>query len=145
MNKVKEVLGTLNVDVDEWRAEMKQLEEEPEEENDVLEIAAALELVSLGSSRKLECQDNISTADTEIESALDMSEEEKGVLLFRVSLALETYDDDKIVLETDDDDKIVLLHLEDMRDLAPEIMTKFLESKLRFIDEDEEDSPERRS
>ena len=132
---MKEVLGTLNVDVDEWRAEMKQLEEEPEEENDVLEIAAALELVSLGSSRKLECQDNISTADTEIESALDMSEEEKGVLLFRVSLAL----------ETDDDDKIVLLHLEDMRDLAPEIMTKFLESKLRFIDEDEEDSPERRS
>ena len=145
MNKVKEVLGTLNVDVDEWRAEMKQLEEEAEEENDVLEIAAALELVSLGSSRKLECQDNISTADTEIESASDMSEEEKGVLLFRVSLAMETDDDDKIVLETDDDDKIVLLHLEDMRDLAPEIMTKFLESKLRFIDEDEEDSPERRS
>ena len=142
---MKKVLGTLNVDVDEWRAEMKQLEEEPEEENDVLEIAAALELVSLGSSRKLECQDNISTADTEVESVSDMSEEEKGVLLFRVSLALETDDDDKIVLETDDDDKIVLLHLEDMRDLAPEIMTKFLESKLRFIDEDEEDSPERRS
>ena len=135
MNKVKEVLGTLNVDVDEWRAEMKQLEEEPEEENDDLEITTALELVSLGSSRKLECEDNISTADTEIESASDMSEEERGVLLFRVRLAL----------ETDDDDKIVLLHLEDMRDLAPEIMTKFLESKLRFIDEDEEDSPERRS
>ena len=135
MNKVKEVLGTLNVDVDEWRAEMKQLEEEPEEENDVLEITTALELVSLGSSRKLECEDNISTADTEIESASDTSEEEKGVLLFRVRLAL----------ETDDDDKIVLLHLEDLRDLAPEIMTKFLESKLRFIDEDEEDSPERRS
>lgn len=132
---MKEVLGTLNVDVDEWRAEMKQLEEEPEEENDVLEITTALELVSLGSSRKLECEDNISTADTEIESASDTSEEEKGVLLFRVRLAL----------ETDDDDKIVLLHLEDLRDLAPEIMTKFLESKLRFIDEDEEDSPERRS
>ena len=142
---MKEVLGTLNVDVDEWRTKMKQLEEEPEEENDVLEIAASLELVSLRSSRKLECEDNISTADTEIESTSDISEEERGVLLFRVRLALETDDDGKIVLESDDNDKIVLLHLEDLRDLAPEIMTKFLESKLRFIDEDEEDSPERRS
>ena len=123
------------MDTDEWREEMKQLEEGPEE-NDVLEIAAAMELVSLGSPMKLECQDNISTADTELESNSDLSEVEveKGVLLFRVSLALETDDDDKI--------QVVLLHLEDLRDLAPETLTKFLHSKLRFIDDDEEESLE---
>ena len=124
------------MDINEWRAEMKQLEEGPEE-NDVLGIAAAMELVTLGSPLKLECLDNISTADTEIESSTsDLSEVEvdKGVLLFRVSLALETDHDDKI--------EVVLVHLEDLRDLSPEILTNFLHSKLRFIEDDEEDSLE---
>ena len=123
------------MDINEWRAEMKQLEEGPEE-NDVLGIAAAMELVTLGSPLKLECLDNISTADTAIESTSDLSEVEvdKGVLLFRVSLTLETDHDDKI--------EVVLLHLEDLRDLSPEILTNFLHSKLRFIEDDEEDSLE---
>ena len=151
--KVKDVLGTLNVNVGEWRMEMKQLELETdvlvmaaalqnageierEFETDVLEIATSLENTNLGSPLKSECQGDIEQkqdADPESDSDKhgDEEEEGEGVLLFRVGLALEADDDDNI--------EVVLLHLEDLRDLAPELLTKFLQSKLRFIDEDSVD------
>ncbi len=131
---MKEILGTLNVSVDEWRMEMKQLEPESEKENDVHDIAASLENTNLGSPQKLECSENMQTnlnndTDTKSDSENEHDDEE-GVLLFRVSLALETVNDDKT--------QVVMLHLEDLRDLAPELLTKFLQSKLKFIDEGEE-------
>ena len=132
---MKEILGTLNVSVDEWRMEMKQLEPESEKENDVHDIAASLENTNLRSPQKLECSENMQTSlnndtDTKSDSENEHDDEEEGVLLFRVSLALETVNDDKI--------QVVMLHLEDLRDLAPELLTKFLQSKLKFIDEGEE-------
>ena len=123
--------------VDEWRMEMKQLESESEKENDVHDIAASLENANLGSPQKLECSENMQTNlnhDNDPQSDSDnehYEEKEEGVLLFRVSLALEPVNDNKT--------QVVMLHLEDLRDLAPELLTKFLQSKLRFIDEDEED------
>ena len=120
--------------VDEWRMEMKQLEPESEKENDVHDIAASLENTNLRSPQKLECSENMQTSlnndtDTKSDSENEYDDEE-GVLLFRVSLALETVNDDKT--------QVVMLHLEDLRDLAPELLTKFLQSKLKFIDEGEE-------
>ena len=155
--KIKDILGTLNVNVDEWRMEMKKLaikvdvlktatdlaveandferlkeiERSFETKTDVIGIATALENADLGSPRKPGLQ---TRQDADPESGADQQddddEEAEGVLLFKVGLALEA---------NDDNTEVVLLHLEDLRDLAPELLTKFLQSKLRFIDEDSVD------
>ena len=123
----------------EEREELKEIERDFETKTDVLDIAIALENADLGSSRKPGCQGNIKTRqDVDTESGSDQQDDDdddeesegEGVLLFKVGLALEA-DDDNV--------EVVLLHLEDLRDLAPELLTKFLQSKLRFIDEDSVD------
>ena len=121
------------------REELKEIETDWETKTDVLDIAASLENANLGSPRKPEGQENIKTTqDADPESDADQhddEEEEEGVLLFRVGLALEADDDY-------DNIHVVLMHLEDLRDLAPELLTKFLQSKLRFIEEDALDDQE---
>ena len=122
------------------REQLQEIETDWETENNVLEIAASLENTNLGSPRKPEGQENIKTTqDADPESDADQhdeeEEEEEGVLLFRVGLALEADDDYDNIL-------VVLMHLEALRDLAPELLTKFLQSKLRFIEEDALDDQE---
>ena len=123
---MKEILGTLNVDVLDWRTEMGHLAMATASEKDELdELTTSFEKVSLRSP-----QQSRKTSDKDAESVTEQFEEEEGVLVFRVRLAQDT------------DDQIALLHLEDLRDQAPELLIRFLQTKLRFIDE-EEDNLER--
>ena len=119
---MKEILGTLNVDVLDWRTEMGHLAMATDSEKDELdELTTSFEKVSLRSPKQ-----SRKTSDKAAESVTEQFEEEEGVLVFRVRLALDT------------DNQTALLHLEDLRDQAPELLIRFLQTKLRFIDEEED-------
>ena len=112
----------MNVDVLDWRTEMGHLAMATDSEKDELdELTTSFEKVSLRSP-----QQSRKTSDKDAESVTEQFEEEEGVLVFRVRLALDTYN------------QTALLHLEDLRDQAPELLIRFLQTKLRFIDEEED-------
>ena len=133
---VTAVKKTYNVSVHEWRKEMSMILEE----EDVKDLGSALNEVSISNDVVSDLRDatvsyginpnNDVKGDPSHNNGED-EEDSNVVLLFEVELAKYNATQGNLV-----DKQKVLMHLEDLREKAPQQLLEFLQSKLKFTNDE---------